>query len=45
MWDIVSKKCMNNGVLDAGHLISEFAFSVPGLWSETEHGFLIKNEL
>lgn len=45
VWDTVSKKCVNNGLLDAGHLIPEFAFRVPGLWREREHGFLIKNKL
>lgn len=41
----VSMECMDNGVLDAGHLVPELAFWVPGLWREREHGFCIKNNL
>lgn len=40
VWAPVSKGCTNSGVLDAGHLIPEFAFSVLGLWRETDHGSL-----
>lgn len=35
-----SKKCTNSGVLDAGHLIPEFAVSILGLRRETDHGSL-----
>lgn len=38
MWAPVSKKCTNSGVLNAGHLIPEFAVGILGLWREADHG-------